>query len=129
MSFFGPESKSSSTDNRDAATDQAKILKGRGHKYLEKGSTDLSNAKISSTTAVKGLDLSNVSGSGNTITIGDASQVSDLTKNFLDTINSVSANSSAATAAAAAAGGSTPASDLTNAVNDQLKKSAGNVDG
>lgn len=53
---FGGGSSSSANDSRDAATDQAKILRGQGVTYQEAGSIDQRNANLS-VTAQKGSTL------------------------------------------------------------------------
>jgi hypothetical protein len=145
---FGSSSESKTDSSPQTGTDEALLLRGQGNvagkgkntvgargKVFEGGGGDFSKAKISSTTNVstKGLDFSGL-GSGNNITVGG--DTSDLTKSFLETINSISASGAAATQAAVAgaadsagaASAGSGANSLTSMVNDALNNAAGNAD-
>jgi hypothetical protein len=107
MKLLGSDSTTSNaTDNRIAATDQAKIVRGNKNttteaggktkivsgkgKNLEVGSTDLSGAKVDTNT---GLQLSGVAGN---VTVGDGGAgAADIAKTFAATLNQMNANNTA----------------------------------
>jgi hypothetical protein len=88
MAVFDASSKSSSSDSRQAATDNAKNLRGSGNKYLETGSVDLSKARI---------DQGNVTltGINGNVTLGDNGGIAQVSQIFADTIREISSQGNA----------------------------------
>src|SRR4051812_661940 len=83
MGLFDASSHSSSSDSRQAATDNAKNFRGQRNKYQESGSVDLSSAHI---------DQGNVTltGINGNVTLGDNGGIAQVSQIFADTIREIS---------------------------------------
>src|SRR6266481_3624168 len=85
--LFDASSKSTSTDARQAATDNARNLR-QNSKYQEAGSNDFTKANITQ----GNVTLTGINGP---VTLGDSSGIAQISQIFADTVQQISSQGNA----------------------------------
>jgi hypothetical protein len=121
--MFWTQSSSSANDNRVAATDSARVIRGSQSSYNESGSTNFQNAHISTPTTINVRDSSNVTLGGDpNLGAQFAATTQTLSDNFANTVASI--QQSATNALAAVLAGSASPTQVAPPVVDNGRQPA-----